>query len=70
MPETNLARLIEYFGKAKPLTDIDHNEAKKFSAWRRVGDPMRCLQGASDRRAGTVVNEDAVDVSEGAAATA
>jgi hypothetical protein len=37
--ETNLARLIEYFGKAKPLTDIDHNEAKKFSAWRRGGDP-------------------------------
>jgi integrase len=32
---TNLARLIEYFGKTKPLTDIDHNEAKKLVAWRR-----------------------------------
>ena len=31
----NLARLIEYFGKAKPLTDIDHNEAKRMVAWRR-----------------------------------
>jgi|SRR3984893_12073137 len=34
--ETNLARLIDYFGKAKSLTDIDHNEAKKMVAWRRV----------------------------------
>ena len=33
--ETNLARLIEYFGKARSLTDIDHNEAKKLVAWRR-----------------------------------
>ncbi len=31
----NLARLIEYFGKTKPLTDIDHNEAKRMVAWRR-----------------------------------
>jgi len=33
--ETNLARLIEYFGKAKALIDIDHGEAKKLIAWRR-----------------------------------
>jgi hypothetical protein len=33
--ETNLARLIEYFGKDKPLTDIGHNEAKQLVAWRR-----------------------------------
>jgi integrase len=33
--ETNLARLIDYFGKEKPLTDINHNEAKKLVAWRR-----------------------------------
>ena len=33
--EANLARLIDYFGKAKSLTDIDHNEAKKMVAWRR-----------------------------------
>jgi integrase len=33
--ETNLTRLIEYFGKAKLLTDIDHNEAKELVAWRR-----------------------------------
>jgi integrase len=33
--ETNIARLVEYFGKAKSLTDIDHNEAKKLVAWRR-----------------------------------
>ena len=31
----NLARLVEYFGKTKPLTDIDHNEAKRMVAWRR-----------------------------------
>lgn len=31
----NLARLIEYFGKQKPLTDIDHIEARKMVAWRR-----------------------------------
>lgn len=33
--ETNLARLIEYFGKAKLLTDIDHKAAKELVAWRR-----------------------------------
>lgn len=33
--ETNIARLVEYFGKAKPLTEIDHSEAKKLVAWRR-----------------------------------
>ena len=33
--ETNLARLIEYFGEAKSLTAIDHSEAKKLVAWRR-----------------------------------
>ncbi len=33
--ETNFARLIDYFGKAKSLTDIDNNEAKKLVAWRR-----------------------------------
>ncbi len=33
--ETNLAQLVSYFGKSKPLTDIDHNEAKKMVAWRR-----------------------------------
>jgi integrase len=32
---TNIARIVNYFGKAKPLTDIDHNEAKKMVAWRR-----------------------------------
>lgn len=31
----NIARLVDYFGKAKSLTDIDHNEAKKMVAWRR-----------------------------------
>jgi integrase len=31
----NFARLIEYFGKAKPLTEIDHNAAKAMVAWRR-----------------------------------
>lgn len=33
--ETNLARLIEYFGKDKPLTEIDHGAAKELVAWRR-----------------------------------
>jgi integrase len=32
---TNIARIVDYFGKTKPLTDIDHNEAKKMVAWRR-----------------------------------
>lgn len=33
--ETNITRLVEYFGRTKSLTDIDHNEAKKLVAWRR-----------------------------------
>ncbi|MBB4259704.1 MULTISPECIES: site-specific integrase [unclassified Bradyrhizobium] len=33
--ETNLARLIKYFGKEKPLTEIDHKAAKDMVAWRR-----------------------------------
>lgn len=33
--ETNLARLIEYFGKEKQLTEIDHKAAKDMVAWRR-----------------------------------
>ncbi|WP_426442897.1 tyrosine-type recombinase/integrase [Bradyrhizobium genosp. P] len=33
--ETNLARLIDYFGEQKPLTEIDHSEAKRLVAWRR-----------------------------------
>jgi integrase len=33
--ETNIARLIGYFGETKLLTDIDHNEARKMVAWRR-----------------------------------
>jgi integrase len=32
---TNLARLIEFFGKTMPLTDIGQNEARKMVAWRR-----------------------------------
>src|SRR6476620_11704520 len=31
----NIARLIEFFGKQKPLTDIDQVEARKMVAWRR-----------------------------------
>lgn len=31
----NLARLVEFFGKATMLTDIDHNEARRMVAWRR-----------------------------------
>jgi integrase len=33
--ETNLARLIEYFGERMPLTQIDHAKAKEMVAWRR-----------------------------------
>ncbi|MGY4289352.1 hypothetical protein ACVWXO_008618 [Bradyrhizobium sp. LM2.7] len=33
--EANLARLIEYFGKEKPLTEVDHKAAKDLVAWRR-----------------------------------
>jgi integrase len=32
---TNLARLVEYFGKTTPLCDIDHAKAAKMVAWRR-----------------------------------
>src|SRR5262245_31774964 len=32
---TNLARLIEYFGKTTPLSQIDHIKAKEMVAWRR-----------------------------------
>jgi integrase len=31
----NLARLVEFFGKTTPLTEIDHNAAKRMVAWRR-----------------------------------
>ena len=33
--ETNLARLVEYFGPSKPLTEIDNQAAKDMVAWRR-----------------------------------
>lgn len=33
--ETNIARLVDHFGKPTLLTDIDHNAAKKMVAWRR-----------------------------------
>jgi integrase len=32
---TNLARLIEYFGKTTPLTEIDHAKGRALVAWRR-----------------------------------
>lgn len=32
---TNLARLVEYFGRATPLTDIDHVKTTAMVAWRR-----------------------------------
>jgi integrase len=33
--ETNIARLVDYFGRTTALTDIDHNAVKKLVAWRR-----------------------------------
>lgn len=33
--DTNLARLIDYFGKGMPLTDIDQAKVTKLVAWRR-----------------------------------
>jgi len=33
--DTNIARLVEHFGKTTALTDIDHNAVKKLVAWRR-----------------------------------
>ena len=33
--ETNLARLVDYFGMTRPLTEIDHGAAKELVAWRR-----------------------------------
>lgn len=33
--ETNLARLIKYFGPSKPMTEIDHKAAKGMVSWRR-----------------------------------
>ena len=32
---TNIARIVDYFGKTTPLTDIDHAKAKQMVAWRR-----------------------------------
>ena len=32
---TNIARIVDYFGKTTPLTDIDHAKAVKLVAWRR-----------------------------------
>jgi integrase len=33
--ETNIARLVDYFGKTMLLTDINHGKAKAMVAWRR-----------------------------------
>lgn len=33
--DTNLARLIEYFGKSMPLSDINHAGVSRLVAWRR-----------------------------------
>jgi len=49
--ETNIARLVEYFGKAKSLTDIDHNEAKKLVAWRRGHQVSRRGKLTKEKRA-------------------
>lgn len=45
---TNLARLIEYFGKATPLTDIDHVKASAMVAWRRGQRVSRRGKGSKD----------------------
>ena len=58
--DTNLARLIDYFGKAKPLTDIDHTEAKKMVAWRR-GHHVKGRKGAP-RISNATVNRSATKV--------
>lgn len=39
--DTNLDRLVNYFGKTMPLTDIDHTKAKQLVAWRRGHRVMR-----------------------------
>lgn len=39
--DTNLDRLVNYFGKSMPLTDIDHTKAKQLVAWRRGHRVMR-----------------------------
>ena len=31
----NLGRLVDYYGKTTPLTDIDHAKARQMVAWRR-----------------------------------
>ncbi|WP_409363230.1 tyrosine-type recombinase/integrase [Bradyrhizobium japonicum] len=33
--DTNLARLVDYFGKGTPLSDIDHASAARLVGWRR-----------------------------------
>jgi hypothetical protein len=42
--ETNLARLVNYFGKAKLLTEIDHTAAKKFWSHGVVGILSRAVR--------------------------
>jgi integrase len=48
--ETNFARLIEYFGKAKSLTEIDHKAAKELVAWRRGHRVSRCGKLTKEER--------------------
>jgi hypothetical protein len=33
--ETNIARLVDYYGKTTSLTDIDHAKARAMVSWRR-----------------------------------
>ena len=47
---TNIARLVDYFGKMKPLTDIDNQEAKKMVAWRRGHRIKGRKNAAADRQ--------------------
>lgn len=66
--ETNLARLIEYFGKAKSLTEIDHKAAKELVAWRRGhrvsrrGKLMKEKRAALPLIANATVNRSATNV--------
>jgi integrase len=66
--DTNLARLIEYFGKSKALTEINHEAAMDMVAWRRGqrvkrrGKRTKELEQALPRVSNATVNRSTIKV--------
>lgn len=60
--ETNLARLVDYFGKSTSLTEIDHAKAKAMVAWRRGHRLARWNQANPPLVSNTTVNNSVTKV--------